>query len=166
MFCSFIIFSPGELKTTLLFSLLCNNQKQCCDVGIFLSLSRLLHHSRDILDSVHLHPGSRDQLDVTNYQERTHTVTVTLQLNCLIHNIAQHTPSSVLMNHFHLIPPQGSSTGLQSGPSHDLSAPKRITPGRDDNKVYGVSICEQLCVVITRPRMQPHRSVQLSPARK
>ena len=165
MFCSFIIFSPGELKTTLLFSLLCNNQKQCCDVGIFFSLSRLLHHSRDILDSVHLHPGSRDQLDVTNYQERTHTVTVTLQLNCLIHNIAQHPPSSVswwtIFTLFLLkAGPQVCSLG------HDLSAPKRITLGRDDNKVYGVSICEQLCVVITRPRMQPHRSVQLSPARK
>ena len=115
--------------------------------------------SRDVLASVHLHPGSRDQLDVTNYQDQEdmgrycHTVA-----HCSI--VPFITLHNLWIKHFHHFSRRARS--LQHPDWASLSAPKRITPARDDNKVYGVSICEQLCVVITRRWMQP--SVQLSPA--
>lgn len=113
--------------------------------------------SCDILGSVHPHPGSRDQLDVTNYQEDTARYR---------HSVAHRSIVSFIMYCITLdetFSPFKAGLQHQTGPAR-LSAPKRITPARDDNKVYGVSICEQLCVVITRRWMQP--SVQLSPASK
>lgn len=113
--------------------------------------------SCDILGSVHPHPGSRDQLDVTNYQEDTARYR---------HSVAHRSIVSFIMYCITLdetFSPFKAGLQHQTGPAR-LSAPKRITPAWDDNKVYGVSICEQLCVVITRRWMQP--SVQLSPASK
>ena len=77
MFCSFNLLSSIEIPWSQPSFSLCNNQKQSWGMWEY-SVSWLRHSSRDILDSVHLHPGSRDQLDVANYHEEARTVTVTL----------------------------------------------------------------------------------------